>query len=72
MIYIYTYVYVCGHPFTHYLPECIVPTVKFGGGGIIVWGCFSWFGLGLLVPVKEHLHTTAYNDSLKDVLPVPA
>ncbi len=31
-----------------------------GGGGVIVWGVYSWHTLGPLVPIEHCLNTTAY------------
>ncbi|GFW84425.1 transposable element Tcb1 transposase [Trichonephila clavipes] len=57
-------VWVWRMPGERFFSDCIVLTVKFGGGSIMVWGCFSWFGLGTLVPVIGNMNSEMYVDIL--------
>uniref|UniRef100_A0AAY5KFF2 Transposase Tc1-like domain-containing protein n=1 Tax=Esox lucius TaxID=8010 RepID=A0AAY5KFF2_ESOLU len=41
-------------------PSCLVTTVHAAGGGVMVWGMFSWHTLGPLVPIGHRLNATAY------------
>jgi len=41
-------------------PSCLVTTVQAGGGGVMLWGMFSWHTLGPLVPIGHSLNATAY------------
>uniref|UniRef100_A0A9J8AZF2 Tc1-like transposase DDE domain-containing protein n=2 Tax=Cyprinus carpio carpio TaxID=630221 RepID=A0A9J8AZF2_CYPCA len=47
-------------------PSCLVTTVQAGGGGVMVWGMFSWHTLGPLVPIGYHLNATAYLSIVSD------
>ena len=45
--------------------ECILPTVKHGGGSVMVWGCFSHAGVGKLVKVNGILEQKQYHSILQ-------
>lgn len=55
-------------PGTRYNIENLTPTVKHGGGGIMVWGCFSAKGLGPLVRIEGKMNHKDYINILEDNL----
>ncbi|KAG2458309.1 TC1A transposase, partial [Polypterus senegalus] len=50
---------------THHQANTI-PTVKHGGGSIMLWGCFSAAGTGRLVRIKGKMSATMYRDILDE------
>ncbi len=46
-------------------PSCLVSTVQ-AGGGVMVWGTFSWHTLGPLVPIEHRLNAAAYLSIVAD------
>ncbi len=47
-------------------PCCLVSMVQAGGGGVMVWGVFSWHTLGPLAPIEHCLNTTVYLSIVAD------
>ncbi|KAG2460963.1 TCB1 transposase, partial [Polypterus senegalus] len=45
-----------------------IPTVKHGGGSIMLWGCFSAAGTGRLVRIKGEMTAAMYRDILDENL----
>lgn len=45
-------------------PKYVVPTVKHGGGNIMVWGCFSYYSMGPIHKISGTMDRFKYLDAL--------
>ncbi len=52
-------------PGEEYKEKCVLPTVKHGGGSVVVWGCMSASGTGELQFIEETMNANLYCDILK-------
>ena len=51
-----------------YNPKNTIPTVKHGGGNLMLWGCFSAKGTGRLHRIKGRMNGAMYQEMLGDNL----
>ncbi len=55
-------------PGEYYKDKCALPTVKHGGGSVMVWGCMSAAGTGELQFIEGTMNANMYCDILKQKL----
>ncbi|ETN98299.1 transposase [Reticulomyxa filosa] len=46
----------------------VIPTIKHGGGSLMIWGCMTWYGVGFLCKIDNTLDAALYQTILGDEL----
>ena len=57
--------HVWRRPGEEYKDECVIPTVKHGGGNVIVWGCMSAAGIEELYFIERNMNSNMYCEILQ-------
>uniref|UniRef100_A0A8C6Q7I4 Transposase n=1 Tax=Nothobranchius furzeri TaxID=105023 RepID=A0A8C6Q7I4_NOTFU len=60
------YRYIWRRSNTTFQTKNIKPTVKYGGGSVMVWGCFAASGTGRLAVINGTMNSTVYQNILKE------
>jgi transposase len=46
----------------------VTPTVKFGGGSVMIWGCMTVHGVGLMCRIEGKMDASLYEEIMEDEL----
>ena len=57
--------HVLQQPSEEYKDKCVMPTVKHGGGNVMVWGCMSAAGVGELFFIEGKMNSNMYCEILQ-------
>ncbi|GJQ73195.1 hypothetical protein Trydic_g13578 [Trypoxylus dichotomus] len=49
-------------------PACVVSTLKYGGGSVMIWGCMSASGVGQMFVCEGRVDSVKYVNFLESVL----
>lgn len=47
-------------------PHAVKPTVKHGGGSIMIWGCMTWDGVGNITLIEGKMNSEVYQKILEE------
>jgi hypothetical protein len=47
-----------------YIPDCLVPTVRRGGGSVTIWAAICWYSAGPISTLKGRFTTSSYEGIL--------
>ena len=61
----YGFKYVRQRPGEEYKNKCVMPTVKHGGGNVVVWGCMCAAGVGELHFIEGNMNSNTYCEILQ-------
>lgn len=57
-------VYIWRTPKEAYDPDCLIPTVKHGGGSVMVWVAISWYSVGPVITMTGKVTADVYKGIL--------
>lgn len=59
-------VYVWRTPREAYHSDCLLPTVKHGGGSVMIWAAISWYSAGPIIQITGRMTANEHLDILND------